>query len=99
VRDKAGLWEAGANSGQSSSGAVVKNQPGRSDGAVADGPYIKRITNDAREDEMEENMQAVGGMLSNLKSMAQDMGSTIESQNQQIDRMQIKVIKLLLVYY
>ena len=32
-------------------------------GAGSGGPYIERITNDAREDEMEENMQAVSGML------------------------------------
>jgi DNA anti-recombination protein RmuC len=29
---------------------------------------LQRINNDAREDEMEENMQAVGGMLGNLKA-------------------------------
>ena len=39
--------------------------PGASEGSGAGsgGPYIERITNDAREDEMEENMQAVSGML------------------------------------
>ena len=39
--------------------------PGASDGSGvgSGGPYIERITNDAREDEMEENMQAVSGML------------------------------------
>ena len=44
------------------------------------GPYIRRINNDAREDEMEDNMQAVGSMLGNLKNMAQDMGGEIERE-------------------
>jgi hypothetical protein len=56
------------------------------------GPYIRRINNDAREDEMEENMQAVGSVLSNLKNMAQDMGSEISKQNKQLDRITNKVL-------
>ncbi|OQV19820.1 putative Synaptosomal-associated protein 23 [Hypsibius exemplaris] len=49
--------------------------------------YINRITNDAREDEMEENLEAVGGMLGGLKSMATDMGREINNQNKALDRM------------
>jgi len=68
---------------------VVSSQPGnRSGNAVPDAPhgsYIQRINNDAREDEMEENMQAVGGILGNLKNMAQDMGDEIGRQNKQLD--------------
>ena len=55
-------------------------------------PYIRRINNDAREDEMEENMQVVGSVLSNLKNMAQDMGSEIEKQNKQLDKITNKVL-------
>ncbi|XP_074515934.1 synaptosome associated protein 23.1 isoform X1 [Sebastes fasciatus] len=66
---------SGARNGQ----AVQVNQPAPS------GPYIKRITNDAREDEMEENLDAVGSIIGNLKNMAQDMGSEIDKQNKQID--------------
>ncbi|XP_073466917.1 synaptosomal-associated protein 23 [Aquarana catesbeiana] len=54
------------------------------------GPYIKRITNDAREDEMDENLQQVGSILGNLKSMALDMGNELDSQNKQIDRINEK---------
>jgi len=54
-------------------------------------PYIQRITNDAREDEMEDNLKMVGSNLSNLKNMAQDMGNVIERQNKQLDRMGDKV--------
>ena len=32
---------------------------GGASGSSSGGPYIERITDDAREDEMEENMQAV----------------------------------------
>ncbi|NP_001182767.1 synaptosomal-associated protein 23 isoform X2 [Oryctolagus cuniculus] len=80
--------------GDKSPGNVVSKQPGRvtngqpqqpSTGA-ASGGYIKRITNDAREDEMEENLTQVGSILGNLKNMALDMGNEIEAQNRQIDR-------------
>ena len=52
-----------------------------------------RITNDAREDEMEENMQQVGSVLGNLKNMAADMGEEIERQNRQLDKVGAKVEK------
>lgn len=52
---------------------------------------LKRITNDAREDEMEDNLTQVGHILGNLKNMAVDMGSEIDSQNKQIDRINEKV--------
>jgi len=72
---------------------VVRKQPGQgSDRSDADraGPYVQRITNDAREDEMEDNMQAVGSILGNLKSMASDMGNEIEKQNKQLDTIHTK---------
>ena len=50
------------------------------------------ITNDSREDEMEENMAGVGNILGNLKNMATDMGAEIEKQNKQLDLIQGKVI-------
>uniref|UniRef100_A0A8C4N3V5 Synaptosomal-associated protein n=1 Tax=Eptatretus burgeri TaxID=7764 RepID=A0A8C4N3V5_EPTBU len=70
---------------------VVSSQPGAH---VADerekmqvsGAHIKRITNDAREDEMEENMNQIGSIIGNLRHMAVDMGTEIDTQNKQIDR-------------
>ncbi|XP_061072226.1 SNARE_SNAP25N and SNARE_SNAP23C domain-containing protein isoform X2 [Conger conger] len=56
------------------------------------GGYIRRVTNDAREDEMEENLTQVGSILGNLRSMALDMGNEIDTQNVQIDRIQGKAI-------
>ncbi|XP_010158710.1 PREDICTED: synaptosomal-associated protein 23 isoform X2 [Eurypyga helias] len=49
-----------------------------------------RITNDAREDEMDENLAQVGNILGNLKNMALDMGNEIDTQNKQIDRINVK---------
>jgi len=71
---------------------VVSSQPGAGrsgNSSVPDnapqGGYIQRINNDAREDEMEENMQAVGSILGNLKNMAQDMGDEIGKQNKDLE--------------
>ncbi|XP_023683257.1 synaptosomal-associated protein 23 [Paramormyrops kingsleyae] len=71
--------------------AVLSSQPprihnGMPTSAAPSGPYIKRITNDAREDEMEENLGQVGNIIDNLKSLAVDMGTEIDKQNKQIDR-------------
>ena len=52
---------------------------------------ICRITNDAREDEMEENLQQVSTMIGNLRNMACDMGNEISNQNAQIERIKGKV--------
>ncbi|XP_070503709.1 synaptosomal-associated protein 25 isoform X3 [Chironomus tepperi] len=75
-------------------GKVVNNQPQRvcddRNGLGPQGGYIGRITNDAREDEMEENMGQVNTMIGNLRNMALDMGSELENQNRQIDRINRK---------
>lgn len=55
------------------------------------GGYIAKITNDARENEMEDNMGQVNTMIGNLRNMAIDMGSELENQNRQIDRINRKV--------
>ncbi|KAF6352467.1 synaptosome associated protein 23 [Rhinolophus ferrumequinum] len=67
-------------------GRVTNGQPQRATTGAASGGYINRITNDAREDEMEENLTQVGNILGNLKNMALDMGNGIEAQNRQIER-------------
>jgi synaptosomal-associated protein 25 len=40
---------------------------------------------------MEENLKNVGSALSNLRNMALDMGSELDCQNKQLDRINIKV--------
>lgn len=76
-------------------GKVVNNQPQRvmdeRNGLGPQGGYIGKITNDARENEMEENMGQVNTMIGNLRNMAIDMGSELENQNRQIDRINRKV--------
>ncbi|XP_053629683.1 synaptosomal-associated protein 25 isoform X4 [Cherax quadricarinatus] len=73
---------------------VVSSQPQRvmddRNGLGASGGYIGRISNDAREDEMEDNMGQVNTMIGNLRNMAIDMGSEIENQNRQITRINAK---------
>ncbi|XP_074654317.1 synaptosomal-associated protein 25-like isoform X5 [Tubulanus polymorphus] len=59
-------------------------------GMQSSGGFITRVTNDAREDEMEQNITEVSGMIGNLRNMAIDMGSEIGSQNKQIDRINQK---------
>ncbi|XP_076360433.1 synaptosomal-associated protein 25-like isoform X2 [Tachypleus tridentatus] len=75
-------------------GKVVGDQPARvvdgRNGASSKGGYITKITNDAREDEMEENMQQVGTIVGNLRNMAIDMGSELDSQNHQLTRINQK---------
>ncbi|XP_067600623.1 synaptosomal-associated protein 23 isoform X1 [Pseudorca crassidens] len=67
-------------------GRVTNGQPQQATTGAASGGYIKRITNDAREDEMEENLTQVGSILGNLKNMALDIGNEIDAQNRQIER-------------
>lgn len=68
--------------------SINRQQPQTSGGTS--GGYITRITNDAREDEMDENLAQVGNILGNLKNMALDMGNEIDAQNKQIDRINVK---------
>ncbi|KAM4566802.1 synaptosomal-associated protein 25 isoform 2-T3 [Odontesthes bonariensis] len=82
--------------GASSQDGVVSNQPPSSrvvderEQMVMSGGYIHRVTDDAREDEMEENLTQVGSMLGNLKSMALDIGNELESQSDLIVRIRNK---------
>merc|ERR1712102_198674 len=57
---------------------------------VGGGAFVARITNDDREEEMEDNMQQIGAMVGNLRNMANDMGSEITRQNDQLDRINKK---------
>jgi synaptosomal-associated protein 25 len=74
-------------------GKLNANGPRRiiGDTGPANKGFINRITNDAREDEMDENLVQVSSMIGNLRNMAIDMGTEIENQNQLIGRVQMKV--------
>lgn len=54
------------------------------------GNYVTKITNDAKEEEMENNVSEVSNMIGNLRNMALDMGNEINSQNAMIDRIKTK---------
>ncbi|XP_052271080.1 synaptosomal-associated protein 25-like isoform X3 [Dreissena polymorpha] len=60
------------------------------EGMGMSGGIITKITNDAREDEMEQNLGEVSGMLGNLRNMAVDMGNELGAQNRQLDRINQK---------
>lgn len=88
-KEDAGTWKSNDD------GKVVNGQPTRViDNRTGPGTtttsYVAKITNDAREDEMEENMGQVGTMIGNLRNMAIDMGSEILNQNSQLDRINQK---------
>ncbi|KAH3859356.1 hypothetical protein DPMN_102075 [Dreissena polymorpha] len=78
----------------SEDGTVNTNGPrvivDQGNGVGQTGGYITRITNDAREDEMEQNLGEVSGMLGNLRNMAVDMGNELGAQNRQLDRINQK---------
>lgn len=78
--------------GKNDDGQVNANGPRVQMGGdvMMSGNYVTRITNDAREDEMEQNIGEVSGMIGNLRNMAVDMGNEIESQNRLLDRVNVK---------
>ena len=88
-KEDAGTWKS------SEDGKIVAGQPQRvvderNGGGIVSTQYIAKITKDAREDEMEDNMGQVSTMIGNLRNMAIDMGQEIGSQNQQVDRINQK---------
>ncbi len=56
------------------------------DEGMPTGGYVTRITNDGREEEMDDNLQLVSSYLGNLKNIALDMNDTIVHQTKQVDR-------------
>lgn len=72
---------------------VVTSQPQSHENGTRNNGYVenkthmvKRVYNDEREDQMDDNLQQVSGLVSNLKNMALDMGSELDKQNAQISR-------------
>jgi synaptosomal-associated protein 25 len=80
------IWKNGEDGGAGGGGPPPQ-------GMAAMGPtggYVAKITNDDREEEMEENMQQVSTMIGNLRNMATDMGTEVGNQNAQLDRINMK---------
>ncbi|CAM9896938.1 synaptosomal-associated protein 25-like [Petromyzon marinus] len=69
---------------------VVSSQPARvcdeREQMAMSGGYIRKVTNDARETEMDDNLEQVSGIIGNLRHMALDMGNEIDTQNRQLER-------------
>lgn len=94
-------WKRSKNMDKNSANAWGKNDDGTvntsgprvvvGDGNLGpQGGFVTKITNDAREDEMEQNVGEVSNMIGNLRNMAVDMGNEIEGQNKQVDRIHQK---------
>jgi len=81
-------WKASEDGTVNTNGPRVVVDQGN--GVGPSGGFITKITNDAREDEMENNLTEVSGMLGNLRNMAVDMGNEIGAQNRQLDRINQK---------
>ncbi|MEQ2240114.1 Synaptosomal-associated protein 25 [Ilyodon furcidens] len=89
--EESGAFKAVWGAASQQNGAV-SNQPPTSrvvdqrEQMMMSGGYIRRVTDDAREDEMEENLTHVGNILGNLKSIALDISNELESQNDPLNR-------------
>uniref|UniRef100_A0A3B3S141 Multifunctional fusion protein n=1 Tax=Paramormyrops kingsleyae TaxID=1676925 RepID=A0A3B3S141_9TELE len=88
------LKGGGAKAWGNNQDGVVASQPARvvdeREQMAISGGFIRRVTDDARENEMDENLEQVGGIIGNLRHMALDMGNEIDTQNRQIDRIMEK---------
>ncbi|XP_040569611.1 synaptosomal-associated protein 25 isoform X3 [Lepeophtheirus salmonis] len=80
------IWKGGEDGGVGGGGPP----PASMSTMGPQGGYVAKITNDDREEEMEENMQQVSTMIGNLRNMAADMGNEVENQNRQLDRINLK---------
>eukprot|EP00118_Oscarella_pearsei_P002303 m.10159 g.10159 ORF g.10159 m.10159 type:complete len:207 (+) comp21979_c0_seq1:323-943(+) len=49
-----------------------------------EGPFIQHVLADDREEEMDENLHAISGLVGQMKNVAMDMGTELERQNVQI---------------
>jgi len=67
----------------------IKSQPGAS--TNSDMKMKRVLEDDAREDEMDENLDAVGNVLNSLKNQANEMNRELNAQNSQLDRIDDKM--------
>jgi len=84
--DKNDATESNARKENRAAKIQLDTKKGGADG----GSYVTRITGDAREDEMDDNLRDVAGLVSSMRGMAIDMGDEIENQNNQLDRINRK---------
>ncbi|KJE91709.1 synaptosome-associated protein 25a [Capsaspora owczarzaki ATCC 30864] len=71
--------------------AVVDKQPtSLSNGREDDGMFIKQVTHDHREAEINENIGAVADILGDLRHQAMVMGTELDKHNEVLDRIEKK---------
>ncbi|KAH7724160.1 Protein RIC-4 a [Aphelenchoides avenae] len=78
---------------QNDEGGVVNDSNLRmtvGDPTCVQGGYVTKILNDAREEEMDENLQEVNTVVGNLRNMAIDIGTELSNQNRQLERIHLK---------
>ncbi|KAK3516194.1 hypothetical protein QTP70_005701 [Hemibagrus guttatus] len=94
LHDSCRMKSGGSKAWGNNQDGVVNSQPARvvdeREQMAISGGFIRRVTEDARENEMDENLEQVGGIIGNLRHMALDMGNEIDTQNRQIDRIMDK---------
>ena len=61
-----------------------------SSGAPAASAPMRRIVNDEREDEMAANLDVVGDILADLRLQSQQMGETLDAQNERLAQLKGK---------
>jgi synaptosomal-associated protein 25 len=69
---------------------VVGAEQGPPATELRDGAFVATILCDAREEEMEENMEQVSAMIGNIRNMSNDMNGALVRQNQTLDRVNLK---------
>merc|ERR1719244_557556 len=57
---------------------------------LREGAFVATILCDAREEEMEENMEQVSAMIGNIRNMSNDTNGALVRQNQALDRINAK---------
>ncbi|CAG0903772.1 unnamed protein product [Darwinula stevensoni] len=76
--EEVAVWNRGGN------GKVVGRQPKRLAPLEVASDCIPRLTDDAREDEMEANVQRIAQIIGNMRAMAIDIGYEVEAQKAQV---------------
>jgi len=84
------LWQG--NDDNSSAGGANNPDPRGipNTGIPTYGGFIAKYTNDAKEEEMNKNLEEVSNIVGNLRNMAVDMGLEIRNQNDQLGRVILK---------
>ena len=76
--EEVAVWKSGGD------GKAIGTQPQRLPPPETASGFIPRLTDDAREDEMEANVQRITQIIGNMRAMAIDIGCEVEAQKEQV---------------